>query len=268
MHRRNVLRNEWILNISRFLFGLLGFSCAVIIGVISEVFVISRFDQMSFSIPVGQNVSISLHETLTHEQVGRLAEWIEGRSVRSISISNAGLDDSDVELIAAAIRTNRAVERVDLSQNQIRDRGAIAIASAVSPGTLLCLQHNQIGAEGGLALIRASNQVKLYNNRIGDEGARLIAAELARDSRNIQYLNLTNNGITIEGDRLLAATLPRHIQVAYRTKWETGREYFSNQGMMNCCCFTFCTPLWLLLNICPVRIFESNIDGLVTPRTA
>lgn len=103
---------------------------------------------------------------------------------------------------------------LNLSFNEIRDEGAIAIAKALPfmPAlTCLNLSSNLFGDEGAIALANALPSTKkltrlfLYNNHIDDAGARAIVEALPPA---LTKLDLSENIISDDGAAVIAQALP------------------------------------------------------------
>lgn len=118
---------------------------------------------------------------------------------------------SDVEFgasdVSRLIATPWNLERLDLSSNRIKDAGAVALAGweRASTLTFLDVSNNWIDAEGMKALLQSPHfgsvvDLRLAGNRVGDEGAQLLAA---RDW-SLTSLDLAGCQITDEGALVLA----------------------------------------------------------------
>ena len=95
---------------------------------------------------------------------------------------------------------------LDLSDNQIGDQGAKAIAASLTGLTSLNLTHNRIGTSGAKAIaasLTGLTSLSLESNDIGPEAAESIAANLVR----LTSLDLRSTEIGIIGTKAIAASL-------------------------------------------------------------
>ena len=115
-----------------------------------------------------------------------------------------------VEALASAFRGSPTLQMLELAENSIDDRGAVALAQLVSEGTGCCMSLTGLGLRG---------------NVIGDRGA-LQLLQACKELPSLQWLDLGSNPITdkrvwtIRGDllgrhRRLCALLP----VTQRLAW-------------------------------------------------
>ena len=112
----------------------------------------------------------------------------------SLSISDCGLDDGHIGCIAQQLEyNNRSLLQLDLSNNNIGDKGAHSIADALCSNyilTTVCLQNNLIGEDGGNALLNAFQKggnyaltrLELDGNNIGDVKTK-IEVEIGKNYR-------------------------------------------------------------------------------------
>ena len=93
----------------------------------------------------------------------------------------------------------RALRIMDLKQNEIRDKGAKALAHALFGG-------------GGPSLV----ELNLAQNRIGDLGAAALVKAVASGgeskARPLQRLVLRRNAVTAAGHRALCRPCPSFLQ--------------------------------------------------------
>jgi len=75
-----------------------------------------------------------------------------------LSLSSNGVGDAGAKALAAGLRNNRALRRLDLYFNLVSDAGVQALADALTVNRALRILHidtNSVGEAGGLALARA-----------------------------------------------------------------------------------------------------------------
>ena len=100
--------------------------------------------------------------------------------------------------------TKNNLQKLDLSNNQIRNSGAIALAGVLNKNITLqtlYLQDNRIGDKGAIALAKALEvnttlqTLDLSWNEIGDTGAIALIVAI-NVKKTLVYLNLSSNPIT------------------------------------------------------------------------
>ena len=90
--------------------------------------------------------------------VEALFEAVNKYEVKVLFLSGNQLGDAAAKAIAAMLRTNRSLTRLDLNGNNIGDAGAKAIAAMLRTNrslTILNLKFNKIGDAGKKAVIKA-----------------------------------------------------------------------------------------------------------------
>ncbi|XP_068177846.1 leucine-rich repeat-containing protein 71 isoform X2 [Antennarius striatus] len=152
-------------------------------------------------------------------------------NLRVLYFWQAGLKDRMVKSLMNAIPLCSNLSTVLLEGNPIPEHSYHLLLSEDSPLTKLSLRNNRIGDEGarliGLALstYKSANRkllsLNLNYNSIGDAGAKCIAAGL-RWNRTLVSLSLIRNKIGDSGAAHLAAVLRElaltHEEVVYRRK--------------------------------------------------
>ena len=120
-----------------------------------------------------------------------------------------------VEILVEALRTNRSVTKLHLSNNMIEDDGVAALAIALQSNTTLTtldLNNNDIGDDGVETLADAlqSNAtlttLHLNKNKIGNDGVAALAATL-QSNATLATLYLRTNMINDDGVETLADAL-------------------------------------------------------------
>lgn len=210
-------------------------------------------------------------QTLTYSNLTQIANFMGGREIECLNLSDTGITDKGAEILSDGIKTCTALRRCDLSHNLISDTGAKALAPRIrETGADFSLYHNQIGPEGGEALVdawaqdRSTTRVDLSNNRLGDKGARRIAETLGQHAGRIRHLDLQKNGITMTGDRHLTTHLPRKIEVTYRYERIPFGVYSDRHPYMTSFLLLLFFPLFPLYIFLPFMKFDEPIKGLVT----
>ena len=97
-------------------------------------------------------------------------------SPEAINMSNKGINDDAVYLIAFGLHYNTVVKKLDVSYNHITDNGAIAIGN--------CLKAND-----------ALQELNLSKVRITDKGLKNIT-EAIQENKTLQKLDLSYNHIS------------------------------------------------------------------------
>ncbi|KJE96145.1 hypothetical protein CAOG_06510 [Capsaspora owczarzaki ATCC 30864] len=132
-----------------------------------------------------------------------------------LDLSDAQIGDAGAQAIAKALKANTRLTWLDLSNNQIGDSGVQAIAKSLKANetlTGLHLSNNQIGDSGVQAIAKSlkANEtltgLHLAGNRIGDAGAQAIA-EVLKVNSTLTELSLHENQIGDVGAQGVAEAL-------------------------------------------------------------
>lgn len=124
--------------------------------------------------------------------------------------------DRGIESMAASLHTNRSLQKLDMSINELYSEGAIEFGTALKNNrslTFLNLERNEIGAEGAIAIseaLKQNNSLKRIilsgNPLIGDQGAVAIGQGLAVN-RTLEELELVACGIGVNGAKAIGQAL-------------------------------------------------------------
>lgn len=150
----------------------------------------------------------------------RLPEALTLASVDSPLRASPGRDNrvgsGGASVLLEGLEQNPSLTSVNLSDNQIGDQGAEALATVLPSMTAfafdLWLIDNQLGDKGAAALAEALPSsmglagLFLASNEIGDRGAAALAQVLP--TGNLCVLNLACNAISSRGAAALAHALP------------------------------------------------------------
>lgn len=127
-----------------------------------------------------------------------LADLVRGApGLRSLLLSSNLLGDDGCEQLAAALAVNTTLRTLGLASNGIGPRGAAALAAAVPTSRLAVLD---------LSRARSTAVVGAQPNRLGDEGARVLA-DMLRGDPPLERLDLRGAGVRGRGARALAEAL-------------------------------------------------------------
>ncbi len=200
---------------------------------------------------------------LKDAQVGKtgvavLREWLASPAaarVTELALVNCGLgDEGVVELISEQAPGQRRgmwftapLRRMDLSRNNIGDRGAQALAkvfaSHMGPLRELKLEQNRIGDSGVIGdapatrglqdVLHSLNELNLAGTRVGDGGASALSKVLqARVAAGVQ-LDLTGTLVSVKWAYMLSkleaskwtkhGAAPRHVAFEPKHKTLVGR---------------------------------------------
>ena len=148
--------------------------------------------------------------------VATLAIWLKDNAVLTeLQLGANEIRDKGAKALASALRVNAVLTSLDVGVNKIGPTGATAIADALRVNevlTTLNLWFNNVGNEGALALASALRvngvltSLDLGRNQIGDEGAKAIGKALAVNGV-LTELRLDQNRIGDEGATALASAL-------------------------------------------------------------
>ena len=212
-------------------------------------------------------------QPISTDNMSAIAAYMNGRCIKSINLDNTHLNDERTVILTQAVRASQTVRYIRLSNNNIGNVGAKAIAECISLGRDITwhVNRNKIRAEGAEALARACvlnrnhYSINLIHNQLGDDGAKRVALALRENRGNIADLYLTHNGIGPDGDQALAENLPRTIDVTYRTEEITASEYFRRHRCVYIFTLLIFFPVLLVLPWLPNM--EDDISGLINRRT-
>ncbi len=135
------------------------------------------------------------------EIVKAVAESLNYTNITDLNMSNNEIDDDLVIVFTKSFNGNQ-IRSIEFQDNdEIGDRGAIALANMLRGSKITCLglDNNKIGDRGATAFAKALKdcqlvQLDLACNFIGDEG--LTAFSQTAKYSNIIYLKLRFNNIT------------------------------------------------------------------------
>ncbi|XP_055990950.1 NLR family CARD domain-containing protein 3 [Sorex fumeus] len=135
---------------------------------------------------------------------------------RSLRLDANQFQEPVTELLGSVLsRKDCHIGRLSLAENQIRSKGARALARSLLVNrslTALDLRSNSIGPPGAKALAdalkinRTLTSLSLQSNMVGDDGAKYLAEALAAN-RTLSTLHLQNNNIGPTGAQHMAAAL-------------------------------------------------------------
>eukprot|EP00667_Euglena_gracilis_P001964 EG_transcript_1961 len=137
------------------------------------------------------------------------AEW---------NFSRDGIGDSGTKMVAKALKTNDAVQKIILRWNNISPEGVKALVEALQSNTTLReldLSKNAVQLEGVIALaaaLRTNSTLQKLNLRdtdIGQESAKRIA-EALQTNTTLQEVDLGDNNIGVNGARALRDALEQN----------------------------------------------------------
>ena len=143
------------------------------------------------------------------------------KTLTYLDLSRNSFDERGAEYIGRALGFNRTLKSLILEGNQLKDAGAIALASGLNlhPMEELDLQHCSIGDAGALALAGALlkgavkgtlKSLNLSGNWIGDTGAKALSPIY----RNLRVMCLKRNRIGNKGAAELAKAICDLSQIA------------------------------------------------------
>lgn len=132
---------------------------------------------------------------------------IRDNSIAEIALKNAGINDSEAEQLANALMldSNSKVTRIDLSFNEIGERGGAALATALTSNSAsavetVYLRGNKLGyrgAESFAMALKANSKLRklgVSGNDVGDKGATALFLAL-KSNTTLEMLNLHKNNI-------------------------------------------------------------------------
>jgi Ran GTPase-activating protein (RanGAP) involved in mRNA processing and transport len=137
------------------------------------------------------------------------------KTLEVLNLSQNNLGESDMTYIADALETNTSIKSIVLSGNDADDAGFEAIAKALKVNNTLTtvnLSDNPIGYDGAKAIAKALKvnntltTIDLSANMIGDKGAGVIA-EGIKVNKTLTYIDLSYNRIGDDGAKAIAEAI-------------------------------------------------------------
>ncbi|KAN0050285.1 hypothetical protein ACTA71_003402 [Dictyostelium dimigraforme] len=132
--------------------------------------------------------------TFNKEQFGYLAEVLKCNStVEDLSLNNVGLKPDTMPIIATALSSNKnlALTAIDISNNQIEDKGMVAFSSYIASSLR------------GIASLDVSNTT----NKAGISALTNALKKNIKMSSTLSYLNLSGNKMEADGSAGLSSFL-------------------------------------------------------------
>ena len=156
----------------------------------------------------------------------KLVELLQQNSARSTDelwLRDFRLGAAGARALAGLLERNSRVpvKTIDLSENNIGDLGAVALADATKiqkTVQMITLSENYIGAEGAVALSdaikinRTLTKIQLSQNNIGDAGV-VALADAIKINTTVQEIHLSKNYIHDEGAVALADAIKINMTV-------------------------------------------------------
>lgn len=138
-----------------------------------------------------------------NSNIGTLMQSIEDHpNIQALTITNNNIDAGEAEYIAAMISKNKKLHNLDLSYNELGDRGAEIIVGALKNNNniqKINLESNSISNENILISLLENDKLEELNinsNNINNEGAVKIL-EMVESRKNIR-IQFANNDIEDE----------------------------------------------------------------------
>jgi Ran GTPase-activating protein (RanGAP) involved in mRNA processing and transport len=139
--------------------------------------------------------------------------------LQRVDLSNNYVRDYGAQCLGSWLATTGTLTDLELTDNQIGVPGAVALAQALQGGRglrRLSLAYNQLGDEGaaavagGLTRNQTLKDLDLSDNDIGDPGSEALAGVLSVSTCRLTALNLSVNRVGVEGGRALAVALAKN----------------------------------------------------------
>lgn len=168
-------------------------------------------------------VRIASHESEIKDIMGICADILDriqsnDASLQKVVLRGKHLNSTDAILIAQALKGNKDVTNLDLSENEIGVQGIIALSGVIATSktiTCLALSSNCFGddgiiTKGGIASMISKNtslkELRLSDNCIDPLGA-VALAEAFKHNKTITAISLGYNNLCNEGAKAIANML-------------------------------------------------------------
>ena len=152
--------------------------------------------------------------------IKQLSKCLNWEKITSISLDYNHITDVGAEILSEALKKSLSLVQVSIADNQIGDKGAIALGETLLSNRSveqagLILGSNQISDKGakGLSKVLQNNTsvqwvvLALDRTQIGDKGAKALADALQNNPSLSMNLYLSNNQIGDEGTKGLGKAL-------------------------------------------------------------
>ena len=170
------------------------------------------------------------------EYVNEITESLQiNANLQSLKLKNITIEG--VELISEIVRTNKTLQKLDLSNNKLSDDGTITISDGLKNNTTLLelnISHNNI-TNKAIKNITESIQVNttlekldLSHNILSDDGATLISSCL-KCNNSLLKLNISHNGITDKGTKEIAEAIKINSTLQ---NIDISRNHISAEGLL------------------------------------
>ena len=180
------------------------------------------------------------------EYVNELTESLQNNTkLQSLKLKN--ITKEAAELIFEIIRTNKALQKLDLSNNTLSDDGAVTIGDGLKYNNTLLelnISHNNITNKGTMNITEAIQvntalkRLDISNNILSDDGATAISNCLKCNSCLLE-LYISHTGITNKGTKEIADAIQinstiQNIDISKNYITIEGLVYFMEAVKNNC----------------------------------
>ena len=180
------------------------------------------------------------------EYVNEITESLQNNTkLQSLKLKN--ITKEAAELIFEIIRTNKALQKLDLSNNTLSDDGAVTIGNAIKINNALVelnISHNNITNKGSKNITEAIQvnttlmRLNISNNILSDDGATAISNCLKCNSCLLE-LYISHTGITNKGTKEIADAIQinstlQNIDISKNYITIEGLVYFMEAVKNNC----------------------------------
>lgn len=157
-----------------------------------------------------------------------------------IVMRNLGIGPTGAVAVADALARNSKVTRVDLSLNDIQDKGTAAVAKLLEINSLIVdvnLSENKIGKDGAdaIANMLTSNDslrhLDLSRNSLNDERIQLFA-NVVQTEDALETLDLSHNSFSTKAGEYLGEMIRKNSSL---TKLSLGWNHFGDAGSQPLC---------------------------------
>ena len=122
------------------------------------------------------------------------------KNLKDLDISSNNIDNKGAKLLAKSLKNCNSLERINLSNNNIKSSGVAAIFES-----------------SGVAVIFENlKELDVSSNSIDNKGAKLLAKSL-KDCNSLERINISNNDMTISGVATILNSI-RHCYLKVKAK--------------------------------------------------
>jgi len=158
--------------------------------------------------------------SLGDDEAVHLTQSLAGNTtLRALDLSNNQIGEIGAKAVADFVK-NSSLKKLNFASNRLGNEGALALARSLKGSSLqeLCLGDNQIGDMGVNAFAEALKQntsltwLSFHGNQVGDNGAVALANSL-NQNKTLTLLSLFHNKVGEQGGQAFVKVLDQNVAI-------------------------------------------------------